>query len=360
MDDQAPERRLRLRRAPGDASLVEALAGVHERVGLEGLLRARGVRATATTVPAPAALYGYRWSRRDVRDREWWPQGIDIQDDVVAVSWYAKPRGGNEVATRLSFIDLSAPTRPRYHHVLLVESEADGSGDVGFSPIAVHAGGIAWIGDRIHVADTFGGLRVFRVGDILRVAPPRGLRAWLRRALERRRGVLHRRDTALGFDHVLPQSGGYGADTPDCLRRMRYSFVSLEHDAEAPHLVAGEYRNADDQGRLVRMPIDPATGDVRFPQPDAPLSLDDVHEPHVERMQGVCVVDGTWFITTSQGTRRGGDLWVGVPGELTRHRGVLPRGPEDLAREPGTRRLWSVTEQPGARWIYALDADAWM
>lgn len=355
------ERRLGLRAAADDPAPREALAAAHERVGLDGLLGGRGTRAVSTAVPAPAAGRGVRWSRRDVRDREWWPQGIDLQHRgdrlVAAVSWYFKPRGGREVATRVSFVDLRDPRRPRYHHVLLVEAvgeaERTGEGGVRMAPIAVHAGGIAWHRDELHVADTFGGLRVFRVDDILRVTRPSGLGAWMRRWRDRVRPLPRRRDAALGFDHVLPQSAGYTADTPTGVRRLRYSFVSLEHDAAAPHLVVGEYRNSDDEGRLVRLPIDPATGRVRA-SAEAVLELDDVHEPRVMRMQGVCVVDGTWYLTTSEGTRRNGDLWIGRPGDLVRHRGALPPGPEDLAREPGTARVWTLTEQPGRRWVFPL------
>lgn len=362
MTESASPQPFGLRRARADAAAVAALTAAHERVGLAGLLTSSGRRARSAVVPAPAAVpdRGYRWSWRDRRDRVWWPQGVDVRDGIVAVSWYAKPRGGREVATRLSFVDLRDPRRPRYHHVLLVEAVADASapGGVRAAPVSVHAGGIAWVGERIHVADTFGGLRVFEVGDILRVRRPGGWRARLGLALDRRRGILSRRDAALGFDHVLPQSGGYTPQNAEGARRLRYSFISLEHDDVTPHLVAGEYRNADGQGRLVRMAVDPVTGSVGDGE-HGRADVAELHESGVERMQGVCIVDGTWFVTTSQGTRRNGDLWVGTPGALVRHRGVLPRGPEDLARQPGTRLLWSVTEQPGARWIYAIDADAW-
>ena len=80
-----------------------------------------------------------------------------------------------------------------------------------------------------------------------------------------------------------------------------------------------------------------------------------VVHPGLDRMQGACVVDGTWYVTTSNGRKRNGDLWVGEPGALVRHEGVLPPGPEDLAREPHAPRLWSLTEHPGARWVYAID-----
>ena len=54
-----------------------------------------------------------------------------------------------------------------------------------------------------------------------------------------------------------------------------------------------------------------------------------------------------------------GDLWTGRPDSLVRHAGVLPPGPEDLALEAGTRMLWSLSEWPRRRWVFALDADVW-
>ena len=33
----------------------------------------------------------------------------------------------------------------------------------------------------------------------------------------------------------------------------------------------------------------------------------------------------------------------------------LPPGPEDIAYWPDTDRLWSQSEHPGARWVFAVD-----
>lgn len=293
-----------------------------ERVGLDGVLARGGRRARWAAMPGAAVDggRGIRWPWAEQRDRSWWPQGVDVRNvdrrgldgraEVVAVSWHHAVAGVDDAA-RVTFIDLRDAKHPRFTHVLLVDAQ--------LRPIPIHAGGIAWSGDSLLVADTFGGLRHFDLRDIARVRP-----------------------RLMGCDHVLPQSGGYEATTAEGERRMRYSFVSLEHGQAGPVVVAGEYRPGAD-ARLVRLPLD---GDG---------AAGELHAAGLYRMQGVCVVDGTWYITTSNGHSRGGDLWVGKPGELARHKGVLPPGPEDLAREPGTGRLWSASEHPGSRWVFRID-----
>jgi hypothetical protein len=39
---------------------------------------------------------------------------------------------------------------------------------------------------------------------------------------------------------------------------------------------------------------------------------------------------------------------------------VLPTGPEDVTWWPQRGELWSLTEWPGRRWVYAIDADRWV
>jgi hypothetical protein len=177
----------------------------------------------------------------------------------------------------------------------------------------IHAGGIAWLDDRILVADTFGGLREFLLTDLVRLADGSA---------------------------ALVQSGRYRARKAEGDRGMRFSFVSIEHSDGAPRLVAGEYGDGSRADRAARFSLD---GDV------------ELHEPGLYRMQGIVIVDGTWFVTTSNGEHTRGDLWSGKPGGLTRHRHVLPPGPEDLAYDRGTRRLWSLSEWPGRRRVFQID-----
>ncbi|MBW8872384.1 MAG: hypothetical protein JF618_09565, partial [Leifsonia sp.] len=176
----------------------------------------------------------------------------------------------------------------------------------------------------------------FRLSDILRV---------------RGRGLF-------GYRHVLPQSGherllggDRGGENGADDTRMRFSFVSLERDSSGggDHLVVGEFGPESGGRRLGRIPVG---ADSRR------VEVIDVHEPGIPRMQGAAVVDGTWFVTASHGSRPG-DLWVGSGGTWVRHPAVLPPGPEDLTASHDGRRLWSLCEYPRKRWVFAIDAERW-
>jgi len=325
----------RLTREPLEARLVDDLvAAGAERIGLDGLLARSGTRAWPAWVRGAAARHAFRWSLRDTFDTTWWPQGIDVAEvggrRVLAVSWFAQPVDGVEQGVRLSFVDLRRPRWPRYHHVLLADPVQDAAGGVRLEPVVVHAGGIGWLGDRILVADTFGGLREFRLADLLRTTE----------------------GTA-----VLPQHAMYRARKAKGDRGMRFSFVSIEHSDSEPRLVAGEYGDGSRADRLVRLALD-ADGALVADErgTSSPIEL---HEPGIYRMQGVCVVDGTWYVSTSNGERHRGDLWAGHPGAFQRHRHVLPAGPEDLAWDRTARRLWSLSEWPGRRRVFQIDPARW-
>jgi hypothetical protein len=317
-----PGRPFDLRLEPADPAVLDAfLAQGGERIGLAGLLAGRGHRTWRAWARGAAALKAFRWSLRDTYDRTWWPQGIDVGEHdgrrLLAVSWFAKPVAGVEQGVRLSFVDLA---RRRYHHVLLGEPIRDADhGRVRLDPVVVHAGGIAWLDDRILVADTFGGLREFRLDDMLRAADGR---------------------------LVLPQHARHRARKTADDRGMRFSFVSIEHTDGPPRLVAGEYGDGSRADRLARFSL----------EHDGEIEL---HEPGLYRMQGVVIVDEIWYLTTSNGERRRGDLWAGHPGALFRHRHVLPPGPEDLAYDRATRRLWSLSEWPGRRRVFQIDPRRW-
>ena len=126
---------------------------------------------------------------------------------------------------------------------------------------------------------------------------------------------------------------------------MRFSFLSVEHTDGPRRIVAGEYGDGSPPDRLVRFDLDSDGGEVS--------------EPGLYRMQGACIVDGTWYVTTSNGKRNGGDLWSGTLGAMTRHRHVLPAGPEDLAYDRGAKLLWSLSEWPGRRRVFTVDPARW-
>ncbi|CAN5483598.1 hypothetical protein BH11ACT8_BH11ACT8_16700 [soil metagenome] len=312
------------------AAAIEALAErLGGRAGLDvlGDLNRQG---GASHAPGRAVLRALTFDVHDRLDLRWWPQGISTGSHegrrYAAVSWYAKQlpwderRHGGKQGSRVTFLDLETHA---YRHVLLVEPTLV-DGVPGLAPLQVHAGGIVWDDGLLHVAATGKGFHTCRLGDVLRVPGDRPLPTY-------------------GYRYVLPT-----------LRRtrtvgdpaVRFSFLSRE--SSSGDLLVGEYTASGPQRRLARFSL--GRGESEIP-------LRDVGEG-VASMQGVAVVDGRHFVTTSHGRLQRGSVWSGAPGDLRRHRAATPMGPEDLHHDPDTDELWTVTEHPWARWLVAMSPEA--
>lgn len=362
-----------LRRSDERAAEVDALTAAlasscGRRVGLNGVLSDLNRRAAVAPVPASAARWGFRWDEEDVHSRRWWPQGITTSADrddseeydgrrIVLASWYSKDLDGVHKGARVSVVDLTDPERPRYRHVLLVDAVTGDDGTVDVRPLRVHAGGIVWRGEHLHVAGTARGISTFRLDDVIRVGthgdPDR----------------LAVGSGSFGYRYLLPARFTYDAFTDEGHERMRYSFLSLGRgttagpgalDREsgagtaADRLLAGEYGRRGRTTRLVDFALDPATGLLRVSEEGhaRPLSLP-AHG--LEGMQGATAVGDRWYVTTSAGRYLRGSLYVGRPGAFHRRARVLPVGVEDLAYWPSRDELWSLSEYPGHRFVFAMD-----
>jgi hypothetical protein len=312
-----------------------------EPVGLDGVLGDLDRTAEACPVPGEAAGPGFTWEGRDRDDPSWWPQGVASlrSGEVLLVSWYAtRRRLFRTPGARISVVDRTRPDQPRYRHVLLVRPHRR-LGVLTAGTVPVHAGGIAVLGDLLYVADTVFGVRVFRLRDAMRTRG--GARG------------------PHGYDYVLPQLMTLRVPMGAGRRRLRFSFLSIGEVAGRPTLVVGEYRRVREAPpRLVRYPLDPATG-LPFADASGRVAPVEVHERQPSRMQGAVVHGSTWWLTASAGEGVAGDLYVGAPGGWVRHRGVLPTGPEDLAWSRPGDELWCVSEWPGRRWVFPVAAGRW-
>lgn len=164
------------------ARYTSSLERLYPRAGLLAVLSDLD-QFTTPAGPGVPALSGvrlglsvaYGFSPADATTSEWTPQGISGSSDadpgglvggrrIHAVSWYGK----GQTAVRVSFVDVASG---RYRNVLLVKPKAGGT---RFDQVrGVHAGGIAWLGKYLYVADTSHGLRVFDTERIVKVPPQR-------------------------------------------------------------------------------------------------------------------------------------------------------------------------------------------
>lgn len=321
-------------------------------VALDGVLADLDRVAERCPVPGEAAGQGLTWDRADRDDPSWRPQGVAgvRSGQVLLVAWYARRRRLHRTqGSRISVVDPGHPDGPRYRHVLLVSPRRP-FGFLTVGRVPAHAGGIAVRGDMLYVADTDSGVRLFRLGDVLRVVEPPAAtrRGWFRRLPARR----------FGYDYVLPQLMALRVPLRAGPRRLRHSFLSIGEVDGGPNLVVGEYRRKGGAPRLARYALDPETGLPAAGAHGRAVPVE-VFERQPDRMQGAAVHEGTWFLTASSGEGVAGDLYVGAPGAWSRHRRVLPPGPEDLDWSRPGEELWCVTEWPGRRWVFPIPTARW-
>ncbi|GGL13633.1 hypothetical protein [Planomonospora parontospora] len=313
-----------------------------ERVTLEAVLAKANRAATRRGAAGSGAFGSMRprpvdWYCFDAADNafpDWYPQGLTCSSDagaagnVFVVSWYYKPEAG-ERGVRLSF--LNAATL-RYRHVLLVEARADG----GIAPIDIHAGGVAWYGHLLYVADTVRGFRVFDTRQIFEVNGGDD------RAIGGKKGVYD----AFGYRYVMPQTGAWTTTTG----AARFSFAAVDRSADPDLLISGEYVDEPGEtGRVARWRLDP-DGALRAGADGVAAALDAYALP-AGRIQGALSYDGAWYLSQGAGSQRNGTL-IEVGDGIVRR--PYPVGPEDLACVRGRGQVWSVTEFVGRRVIYGV------
>ncbi|MFI6789214.1 hypothetical protein ACIBG4_18030 [Nonomuraea sp. NPDC050383] len=292
----------------------------------------RGAAAAMGTMqPRPADWYAFDAKDQDTPD--WYPQGLTCGEDsgsagasVLVASWYFKPEPPvPERGIRLTFL---SPQTLKYQHALLVEPRTDGS----YVPIDIHAGGVAWHGGLMYVADTVRGLRVFDTRNVLDLRTAQSDLGDPTK-VGRRDGRFH----AFGYRYVIPQTDFWRVAQSGPL----FSFVSVDRSTTPHTLISGEYDEDGPGGRVVRWSLDPdlADGTPR-----------DAFVMGHAKIQGAVSCGGAWYLSQAADGRTNGKLLVYRDGKLTVR--PFPIGPEDLTVRDG--RLWSITEFRNKRVIFGV------
>lgn len=305
-----------------DRDVVDALARRLPTAPLSEVADGANIKVTACDgAPLPALKVssicwgGARAGESDRATCHRVPQGIATSRDaygqtlgaaeMLIVSWYhsdvcKKP------ATRsmITLMNLGAdkagrPVGTSYRKILLVEPT--GTPDApSFRDIPIHAGGIAWYGRYLYVADTVRGIRVFDLTRILRVNDGRV------DGIGSRDGKTFRAHKHL---YALPQTGML---TDSGLTRLRWSTIGLDR-ASPPSLVGAEFRRQVGKEppltNAVRYPLDPRTDQVLTTAGVAlPSQRLVVPFPSI---QGVVSHGGRWWFASSHGPDRRVFVWPG-------------------------------------------------
>ncbi|MCC6337962.1 MAG: hypothetical protein IT380_28700 [Myxococcales bacterium] len=318
------------------------------RVALDALPLNRAATRMASE-PWPGFVAGFRWESGDLTVPYWIPQGLTGgvagARSYVAVSWHydeaeraADPSpatDGLDKGSRVSFAEVSDLDTVTYRHVLLVEPDAAR----GFKPVTFHAGGLAWVGANLYVADTNRGVRVFDLTRVLQVSGASACSSVC--------GVANGVACAYGYAYVLPQVGAYtfpAGLSSSC--RPTFSFIAFDRGTNPPTLLSGEYDNDPTWGqysRLVRWPLAAGTGRLAVCASGV-VTASGAWYAGSRNLQGAVSANGRFLMNA---TRYSGALILGAPGSASQ---VLRADQDDWGWMPegihvsAAGNVWNCTE----------------
>ncbi|KAK4107806.1 hypothetical protein N656DRAFT_719353 [Canariomyces notabilis] len=277
----------------------------------------------------------------DENTTKWTPQGVtgtwDALDagtyegkDGWLVSWYT----GSDDSVRISFVDKS---NDKYRNALLVYPHAADN----FREVPVHSGGIVWYGNTLWVVDTKNGIRVFDMDNIWQVSSGDNVG-------KNADGTY----SARGYKYVIPQIRWYKWSGT---KPFRHSYVALDRTTSPDSLIVGEYQTDSSAVpvRVVRYPLDYTTRTLKAGSDGKTTKASWAYCLNIDSVQGVVSAKGKFYISSSNGAGKNGDLFAWVPGSTAHKKtGFYPPGPEDLSYDKRNGgRLYTVTEHPGKRYI---------
>lgn len=291
---------------------------------------------------------GFRWQLDDLASTKWWPQGITGTGDAsptgmvdgrraLAVTFYDKNEGEENRGVRVAFADISNPSDVKYRFALLVDVK-DAGGRTDLEPVRVHAGGAVWYGNYLYIPSTGSGFKVFDMTRILRT-PDTGANIGFDAATNRY--------SAADYRYVIPQVGEYKLSS-SC--PVHFSFAALDRSTTPHSIVTGEY-DFKNVGRLLRWSLDEKTGRLQ-----APYYPVEAYYSQQSRVQGAVSWKGKWWVMSAAQTLMDGKLYRVAEGQKSQGFG-RPPGVEDLYHDPTTGLLWSLTEFPGLRYVFATPID---
>ena len=311
---------------------------------------------------SPTATRSMCWDTGDDTTTAWNPQGItssgDADDDgqwgvnsVLLTGWNFTS-GDRRNDARISFIDYNDPANPKYRWVYLVDPNDTGT---DFTAAKAHLGGMLWYGDKLLVSavgNTDVAIRVFDMSRILQMTDGsatigKNSNGW----------------AAYGYQYVMPEIGRYVYNAGTCTMDNNvgtpcFSSISLDRSTSPDSLVAAEYFDDGTGSRLFRYPfgadylLAEATSNHVVPASAA-------YQSGVANAQGVLSYNGRWYVAHSSATSHG-QLWrltdgaVGASKTCSGGSMCWALHPEALTYWYSQGLVWSVTEAPGQREIFAV------
>jgi hypothetical protein len=358
------------------AAAISALDAALPNVGVATVLASANhpmpacAGTNAASLPiAPAATTSLCWDSGDASTTTWTPQGVtssgDADDDgawgtnqVILSGWHYSLDDSRYQEARVAFINANNLGAAAYRWVYLVVPNSTGS---TFTAAKAHLGGMVWYGDKLLVSAVGNGsvaIRVFSMSHILQVNDSSATI-----------GKTSSGYAAYGYQYVMTQVGyySYAGGTCDMSTDVGvpcYSSLSLDRSTSPDSLVTTEYfSDASLDGRLIRYPFG---SDYLLQATSNSVSASEAYRSAVGNMQGVLSYAGAWYVAHSSATYRG-QLWHQTTTGSTALSCTTPdtsasmcwaMHPEALSYWPSTGLVWSQSEWPDQRALFAVPLTA--
>ena len=320
-------------------------------------------------VPEENRVRGIRWNDEDETTASWRPQGITgfTRNGVryLLVSWYAR-EGFEFKGSRVTLIDISpsSDTYLTYRHILLVQhSVPTGVTEYTqygtYAPLKIHAGGMAVYNNKLYIASSSLGIRVFDLNKIIEVTTGDSTSEKIGKTSA---GTLY----GFNYRYILPQIGYQKINNAD-----PFSTVQINYEKDE-FWTAQYYAGSADASivpKIFGFPINTSgvmqNSGIKTVTPKNDLFAGD----HAHGIQGIFRKGNrTWLSCTGSPS-----LSYGSTARLARYtdgaantvRYRWPYGAEALYYEESMGYLWSLTEfEPNAgalngsqvnRCIFAVD-----
>ncbi|KAB2341274.1 hypothetical protein [Actinomadura rudentiformis] len=333
--------------------------------------------ACATKAAAPKQGDWFCFDSADTKTVQWYPQGVtgtsDAQADgswgkggkALLVSWYDNRKDGYHKSARVTFVNLKNNT---YRHAILVWPYKNAKGKTTYEPVGthgtdkgIHAGGLAWYGNRLYVADTSTGIRVFDMRQIFDLGKSKNGSTSKPKLI----GLHGKTYYGYGYRYVMPQVASYVPNTRSgkactATGTPNHSWLSIDR-AGKDKLITGEFCMGG-AGRVAAFPIGSKGGSDLVMDKNGRANPSYVVNLPVTNIQGGVGTRGNWWFTRNvskqekplePGTVRNRGQFVRAKyagGKFTvLSRSTISYGPEDLSCYRGTHQVWTVAEHPEKR-----------
>lgn len=332
---------------------VEALLEQAGRASVSEVMdHANHERTPATVIDTQ--VHGFRFATSDENDPDAFPQGIATSRDAVGTAGNGRYDGRQVIAvsfynnspksSRINLIDWDANHPDAYRRILLVEPTGTAE-EPSFRDVEIHAGGIAWYGDLLYVADSAakpGGMRVFDMSRIL-TTDTGGTKDQIGRV----GGTFY----AHNYAYVLPQVGTISSEVDAGTAPLVWSTISLDRVSRS--IVMTEYRCEDCDDYPTG-----TTRAVRFgfqaggPTFAGSTTASEALEVPLHYLNGVGSHNGRWWFNSSR--HKTLSYWPGQ-GALTTYPWVSwGQSLSYWEDADGPDLLWSLTEGEGFRAVFAV------